>query len=356
MLILLVPVIANSFCSLSFLEKEDIKNTPKRNHKVKLITKTYYYLAVNINREIIYFSHPFNDFCLVTFHKQPKLWDKIDDIIPQNSLPVFNKAIENLSDRSINYITEKFLLPDNNIELEVTFHAIFDSQLIVFVEIEEQKPHPVVSNEESINDTLNKYSFFTSHTLRAPLSNILGLSNIFNDPKLESYDFQKIKKLFEDIQQQAEKLDAIVFSLNSLLLEDGYNDLFRDRNIAHKISTIVLVDDDLFINKMHERIINQTYPHLNTLVFNDPREALKYIGKYSTDLIFLDINMPDINGWEFLRLMDVGMITADVIIVSSSISLSDKKQAYHFKQVKNFINKPLNSKIINEVLGNNVSI
>ena len=58
-------------------------------------------------------------------------------------------------------------------------------------------------------------------------------------------------------------------------------------------------------------------------------------------VIFLDINMPVMNGWQFLEQMQILNLNPTVYILTSSIDQSDISKARTFKNVKAFLTKPL---------------
>ena len=80
----------------------------------------------------------------------------------------------------------------------------------------------------------------------------------------------------------------------------------------------------------------------NIEVFVDARKALESIFSIGCEdqkiLIFLDINMPEMNGWEFLSLLQkqTNALEIKVIIVTSSLSKSDRKKSAEFKMVIDF--------------------
>jgi len=131
-----------------------------------------------------------------------------------------------------------------------------------------------------------------------------------------------------------------------------------------KIDCILLVDDNPNENYFHTYIINEgnVCNHLKTVY--DGLEALEYLkeseikGKENIspkpNLILLDINMPRMNGFDFLdefTKLDVAL-TSDIIIamLSTSDNPYDKIRAMKTLQVKEFITKPLDLEILNKIL------
>jgi len=187
---------------------------------------------------------------------------------------------------------------------------------------------------------INEYSHLTSHQLRAPITNILSLSNANNHVSLESYDTLKINQLLSDINIQAGKLDNIIRMLNSLLHEGGQEDYGAGLE-GMKSKHIVLVDDDVITNKIHQMLISKLQMDKRVVLFDKPEQALQYVLENTPDLILLDLHMPEIDGWKFLQLLEEHHIETDVIIVSSSIDPVERTRAQQFICVKDFLTKPL---------------
>lgn len=107
------------------------------------------------------------------------------------------------------------------------------------------------------------------------------------------------------------------------------------------------IDDDELVLFIHETLIEQTEFSAGSKYFLKAKEALEFLDNHSTFsvryLILLDINMPEMNGWDFLDiLMDkwyASYIT--VLLVSSSENESDKLRAKKYNVVKHFLSKPL---------------
>ncbi|HXS36405.1 MAG TPA: response regulator [Flavipsychrobacter sp.] len=104
---------------------------------------------------------------------------------------------------------------------------------------------------------------------------------------------------------------------------------------------IVLVDDVVISNFIMKKLISAIAPDIAIFDFTDPVIALSAIKEISPDIIFLDINMPNINGWSFLDTMKEMNLDFKVIVVSSSQSESDKKQSLNYKNVVRYFSKPV---------------
>jgi len=188
---------------------------------------------------------------------------------------------------------------------------------------------------------LDEYSHLASHDLRAPITNILSLSSLLNYPEMESLDTSKIKELLKDINFQAEKLDDIIKMLNRLINKDDAPDDFTVEATKTDSKHIMLVDDDPLTNKLHHMIITKYNKNKRVVQFDSPVQALEYLNDNRPDLILLDLNMPEMDGWAFLRRLEELQIAIDVVIISSTIDPAERVRAQSFKAVKDFLTKPL---------------
>ncbi|MEI9921059.1 MAG: response regulator [Bacteroidota bacterium] len=114
------------------------------------------------------------------------------------------------------------------------------------------------------------------------------------------------------------------------------------------LKCIMLIDDNFDDNFFHEREIKKANPQ-NTVIVNDSgAKALDYLKANRdphSDLIMLDINMPGMNGWEFLRaykaLDDNLKCEAVVIMLTTSDNADDRAKLAEFPFVTAYITKPL---------------
>lgn len=113
---------------------------------------------------------------------------------------------------------------------------------------------------------------------------------------------------------------------------------------------IVLVDDDSGVNFLNEQIIRLSAIPSKTFTFLEGEEALSFLNeecKVQCDaaLVLLDLNMPKMNGWEFIeqyRRQGANRIQSwKLAVLTSSIDPAEKKQAEELDEVHEFISKPL---------------
>ncbi len=107
---------------------------------------------------------------------------------------------------------------------------------------------------------------------------------------------------------------------------------------------ILLIDDDEIERLKFARVLQKNnYPH-NSIEAKNGEEALQLLAKKEQlpDLIFLDLNMPKMNGLEFLKELksDATLHYIPVIILSTSNNHRDLKEAYRIG-ASGYIVKPL---------------
>lgn len=107
------------------------------------------------------------------------------------------------------------------------------------------------------------------------------------------------------------------------------------------LSKIMLVDDQKMANFINKKLIEITGLATVVVDYTLPEKALQELENQKPDLIFLDLNMPVINGWKFLDHLNKKSYQTRVVIVTSSTSEIDKQKARNYTQVIDFLIKPL---------------
>ena len=108
---------------------------------------------------------------------------------------------------------------------------------------------------------------------------------------------------------------------------------------------VLVIDDNPSILFLHELMLVEECIVENPKLFSNPKKALDYIRghKQLKLLIFLDINMPQMSGWELLEAIHQMELNENiqVIMVSSSISKADKLKAKEFSNILEYWEKPI---------------
>lgn len=129
-----------------------------------------------------------------------------------------------------------------------------------------------------------------------------------------------------------------------------------------KLHLILLVDDDDDCNFFHERLLKKMECVERIHKANDGVEALEFLRSKDgathpqPAIIFLDINMPRMNGWEFLaeyeklEASQKGQVV--LVMLTTSLNPDDKERALKNPHVSTFANKYLDNDALTKILQN----
>lgn len=124
--------------------------------------------------------------------------------------------------------------------------------------------------------------------------------------------------------------------------------------------SILLIDDDEATNYLHKFYINEWEITENVYVAVNGKEAIDFLKTNDNfrnekpSLILLDINMPVMNGFEFMEayenLEDELKASTVIVMLTTSLHPKDLQKADSFPDLKAYINKPLTKDEIYEIL------
>jgi CheY-like chemotaxis protein len=136
-------------------------------------------------------------------------------------------------------------------------------------------------------------------------------------------------------------------------------------NQLHKINCIMLVDDDEPTNFIHNLVITRADCARHVRIFDYAETAMDYLHHcldsnekdtyyQKPDLIFLDINMPRTNAWEFIDeyRKQPGYQTKDtvVIMLTTSLNPDDQLKAEGMPEIAGYYNKPLTEQVLQQII------
>jgi CheY-like chemotaxis protein len=122
--------------------------------------------------------------------------------------------------------------------------------------------------------------------------------------------------------------------------------------MVKNVNTILLIDDDLAINFLHKRVLTKLAVGETIVSLYNGAEAINEVRSLNNSLteddlvlIFLDINMPVMDGWGFLEnfktIYKELKFQCKIIVLSSSINPDDIQKARSNTFVSDYFSKPL---------------
>lgn len=122
------------------------------------------------------------------------------------------------------------------------------------------------------------------------------------------------------------------------------------------LDKILCVDDDPITLMLCKMVIIKASFSKETVTAKNGQEALKYFESIKTNistkpqLIFLDLNMPVMDGWEFLNAFNTSEFLdfhdSKVIILSSTIDPEDLVKSKKYPMVIDFLSKPISKEML----------
>jgi CheY-like chemotaxis protein len=134
-----------------------------------------------------------------------------------------------------------------------------------------------------------------------------------------------------------------------------------------KLNCVLLIDDDFATNFINKKIVQKANIAEHIQIALNGKEAIDYLcntGKFlvqgstihpQPELVFLDINMPVMDGWEFINaykdlIPDKRKEEIKIIMLTSSFNPADKAKANTIKEIAEYRQKTLNETILHEIV------
>ncbi|WP_323758123.1 response regulator [Roseivirga sp.] len=130
-----------------------------------------------------------------------------------------------------------------------------------------------------------------------------------------------------------------------------------------KLNCILLIDDDDATNFIHQVIIKKSNVVEQIVTTLNGKQALEYLtssGKYSDaqktlpSLVFLDINMPVMDGWAFIEAYQA--LSEDIkkqmviVMLTTSYDPDDKERALQISEISEFEKKPMTFDMLDKII------
>ncbi len=126
-----------------------------------------------------------------------------------------------------------------------------------------------------------------------------------------------------------------------------------------KNKTICVIDDEDIIQFIVKTIIENINSDIKILAFKNGEEGIESLkallasNNDMPDIILLDINMPVMNGWQFLdefvKIKSQIAKKISIYILSSSTAQEDKGKASAYKDISGYLNKPIQAETLRKI-------
>ena len=125
-----------------------------------------------------------------------------------------------------------------------------------------------------------------------------------------------------------------------------------------KHTTIFFIDDDLMFNFIHSQVVKSANLGVTITTYQEAGKALEQLRTVlpvddSRFILFVDINMPGMDGWGFLeglsQLPASLLNVCEVFMLSSSNDITDIERARTYSVVRGYLSKPLTTRQMQDI-------
>lgn len=200
-----------------------------------------------------------------------------------------------------------------------------------------------ISHAERMRNAMNDLSFMTSHELRheyAKLHSVINLMTLSGDDE---------KYLLKEANKSLIQINSLISVMNDKLTFNRDNSMRADNNGYIEFDEVVLIDDDHVINFINARVIRLLFDNVKVKSFSHADKALDYLKEFDKEgkkLLFIDLNMPGFDGWDFLESYRQLPVRSRIYILTSSINPRDIERSMDYSEVVKFLTKPLSVELL----------
>jgi CheY-like chemotaxis protein len=245
--------------------------------------------------------------------------------------PQFSKRV--MAERASNCITKKFLVPD------VLSVLINQCQIIRQTEI-------TLQNMITENITVNELNFLTeiSYQIRTPLNSIIGFSSaMLETEKTEKgiIFLQAIKSSGEKIVQILDEKLGVHMDANAFVQENIKSSIKKIHFNEIVKMKILLVEDNVLNIKLIEHLFSEY--GMNTDIALNGKIAIDLLQQQDYDLILMDIEMPDMNGYEATKYIREELESNVPIIALTAHAMPGEREKCIELGMNDYLSKPIDS-------------
>jgi len=129
---------------------------------------------------------------------------------------------------------------------------------------------------------------------------------------------------------------------------DKYNNLYvNNTELIQQSGCILYIEDNISNFELIEQVLNLQRPNIRLITNKNGKMAVELAIEYKPDLIFLDINLPDIDGSEVIKLLQLEEKTKSIpVIIISADAMSHQIEKLMKAGCKDYLCKPIDIKIL----------
>jgi PAS domain S-box-containing protein len=199
------------------------------------------------------------------------------------------------------------------------------------------------SSQEKMKNAMSDLSFMTSHELRHEYAKLHSVINLLSVTKEDD------QYLLKEANKSLIQINSLISVMNDKLTFNRDNSIRGNGNDYNEFDEVILIDDDHVINFINARVVRLLFKEAKVKSFIQGEKALDYLKQNDTSgnkLIFIDLNMPGFDGWDFLEAYSKFMVRSPVYVLTSSINPKDIERSLNYNEVVKFLTKPLSEEML----------